>query len=343
MTPSGSIEVEVQRANALCDLGRFADATTLLHRLIASDNQNPRAWCVLALAQLRQDDGEAALSAATTAISVAPESEWAHRLASIALSDLDRHEEAMWHARECVRLAPHSWNGFVRLAQALKHVSGHAEEARRAAEHAVALAPDEADTHLTMGSIALAMGRRGDAEAAFRQALAIEPDNSAAHNELVRVRMGKWSIANPAGLAGAAGGFAAALRVDPRAQTSRDNLELVLRVFLARLAYFVFIDAWIAAHTSRTPIVPVALLLVPGAFAWRFVSELTPDLRRHLRALVLRRQAIAIPAALQALAVLCVVGAALAPDGVRGACVGVAVAAALLSRIAMWRELRRRR
>jgi hypothetical protein len=61
------------RCAKLCDLGRFAEATTLLRSVVVIEPDNAPAWCLLAAAELGTGDGDAAERAASTATSLAPE------------------------------------------------------------------------------------------------------------------------------------------------------------------------------------------------------------------------------------------------------------------------------
>ena len=45
-------------------------------------------------------------------------------------------------------------------------------------------------------------------------------------------------------------GFASAVRVDPRAEVSRRNLDVVLRSFLSRVAYLIFLDAFVVSRLT---------------------------------------------------------------------------------------------
>ena len=47
-----ALTIELQRARALCDLGRFTEAAGLLTRAVASDPQSLEARCLLSLAHL---------------------------------------------------------------------------------------------------------------------------------------------------------------------------------------------------------------------------------------------------------------------------------------------------
>jgi tetratricopeptide (TPR) repeat protein len=181
---------ERKRAAALCDHLRFAEARVLLHKTVATDPQDAYAWCLLARAELGLGDSNATLQAAGRAASLAPAEEWPYRLASIALGRLGHHAEAITAAREAVRLAPESWQPYARLARELAHDKAGLLEALGAAGYAAVLAPDEAEPHVTVGVVEAAAGQQVEAEAAFRRALAIQPDHSVALNELARLQLG---------------------------------------------------------------------------------------------------------------------------------------------------------
>jgi Flp pilus assembly protein TadD len=337
--PGGAAAVEIERARALCELARFDDAVPLLRRAVAAEPQNAGAWCLLARAELGRHHDEDAFQAAGTALSLAPDDEWPHRLTSVALGRLGRHEESLAMARAATRVAPYAWPAFVQLAHAaaLSGRSGR-DEALAAARQAVMLAPHEAESHLALGAVARARKRYKEAESAFRTALAIDPQHSAAHNELARLHLRKNRFAGAASLADAAGGFTNAVRANPGADASRRNLDLVIRVFLCRVAYLIFLDAYLAGYALSgsaavsVRLLPIVLLAVPARFAWHFVRRLSPDLQRHLRRLLLGR-VLRIPAGLEAVAVALLLVAVVAPPQARTAAAGLAAATALLARL----------
>ncbi|MGA2521657.1 MAG: hypothetical protein ABSG81_12675 [Acidimicrobiales bacterium] len=334
------------RAAALCDLGRFEDAIAVLGPLAAAEPDAPMPWCLLARAQIGAGHNEDALVCATRAVALRPDDEWPHRLRSIALGRLDRHAEAVTEARQSVRLAPHLWQTHHRLAYA--HLAGgwHGTEARQAAAEACALGPLEAVTHTAVGAVALAAGDRDSAEAAFRHALTIDPNSDVAHNELARLHLRRRSLANAGGLADAASGFASALRANPRAGASRRNLELVVQVFLARAAYFIFLDAFLVARllgssaSAPARVAPIVALAVPGAFVARFVGRLPRDLRRYLRGAMTGPRA-RVAAAIEAVAVLALGAGAVSPEAVRPDLAVAAAIAAFVGRVALSVERRR--
>jgi tetratricopeptide (TPR) repeat protein len=340
-TGSMDIDSAVERAAMLCDLSRWDEAATLLGSVLTSNPQNYRALCLLALARVNNNGPDQALSAALAAISLDPEAEWAYRLASVSMSRLGRHEDAVSMARRAVSLAPYGPEGYRQLARALVGHGHDLEEARLVADRALTLDPHSVHSFVTVGTVADAAGRKAEAEAAFRQALTIDPNSSVAHNELARITLGARRFNSPTGLATAAGGFATAVRTDPKAQVSRRNLDLVMQLFLARSAYLIFIDAYIASMLTgpNTPAasraVPAALLLIPVYYAARFLSRLRPPLRRYVRDF-LRNPYITAAVFCDALAVLAVViGAAV--TRLDTTAFFAAAGLALLARVSLWR------
>src|ERR1017187_3397844 len=97
---------------------------------------------------------EQALRSSMASIAENPEGEWPHRLASLALSGLGRHQEAAEMARNGVRLAPHSAPCHITLAQVLAKRGSDLVEARAAADRAVSLAPLDARSHMAVGMVA---------------------------------------------------------------------------------------------------------------------------------------------------------------------------------------------
>jgi Flp pilus assembly protein TadD len=337
--------VALQRANALCELRRFAEAAALLHQTIASHPENAEAWSLLAAAELGTGNNEACLQAAETAISLDPESEWPHRLASAALRRMGRIGESIHQAREAIRIDSNSWPAFIELARSLMHNKTDLKEAREAAARALALAPDRAAPHLAAGVVAAASKDRTGAEACFRNALSIDPENTAAHNELARMQTKRQTRINPTGLANAATGYATSIRIDPQADQGRHKLEVVLRMFLAKTSYLILLDAYIIARltanssTATARLLPVIFLAVPAAYATRFVTRLDTSLRAHLVRLLTRERNIRLAAGLDTIAIACLLASALAPQSARAALAGAAALSTLIARLILWSQI----
>lgn len=339
--------VAVTRAAALCDMSRWADAIPLLGQILASDPSNFLAWGLLAQAQLGVGDPAAALHAADLAASCDPTSEWPHRLRSLALRGLGRRPESISAAREAVRVEPHAWPAHAHLARTLAPDRKCRTEARQAADRALMLAPEQAETHIAFGTVELAGGHRRAAQAAFQRALAIDPQNQVAHNELSRVWLRQSSFLRAGKLAAAADGFATAVRANPSAQTSRRNLDLTLRVFLSRVSYVIFVIVFLMSRgaggttTSPTnPAVPAGLLIVPSVFAWYFVHRLSPPLRQELKRTLMTR-GVRGGVAFEVTALLALAVGTVLPSGPRLTLIFVAAGSAITARVLLRAEVDR--
>jgi tetratricopeptide (TPR) repeat protein len=353
-----SIEQQLHRASALCDLRRYADALELLRAAIAADSQNASAWCLLVRAELGVNDVERGLQAARTAVSLAPEQSQPHLALSYALAVSADYEQAVRAAREAVRHAPHDGYAHAHLARVLVAVAKAGkkraerrltlEEAGSAARRAVELAPDDAESHLAAGAAAYAAGQGQEARDAFARALAIEPQNAVAHNELARLRMpGRRQLLDSEALAEAAGGFATAVRADPRWEAAARNVDVALRTFLSRLAYLIFLDAAfvarVGAHSTQVAsrAFPLILLAIAARFAWRFVARLSQQLRRYIWEVLSGPGAIRRAAVVEAIAVVALIAGVVAPGSVRPGLAGVAALAGLIGRVSLFEAVRR--
>jgi tetratricopeptide (TPR) repeat protein len=337
---AGDSGLELERAQALVELRRFDEACSLLQTLVAREPDDPYAWCLLAQAQSGADRPHDALAAASRAAALAPEDDWPHRLRSVALQSLGADESAVAAAQEAVRVGPYGWQSHARLAISLVFAKGDLAEALAEAERSVELAPNEPNTHYALGLVAEASRNRQEAELCYRHALALDPEHGPSHNALASMQLaaGQWS---PGGLAGAASGFRDAVQADPRAAYSARNLELVLRHFLARVSYLVFVIVWLASRISGGAlddrVGPLLLLLIPAGFAVRFLAGLAPDLRRQVRYMAVHGP-LALPMILQASAVgLLFVGAAV-PSGDRIVIGAAALITSLVARLLLARR-----
>jgi hypothetical protein len=124
---------------------------------------------------------------------LAPHDPTGFRLRCNALSTLAREgprsdrtrigQEAVTSAREAVRLAPSDPNTHIALAQALPLI-GNNLEANTAVKNAIRLAPNSSATWVAASVVALGARNWNLAIDASRRALAIDPDNYAALNNL---------------------------------------------------------------------------------------------------------------------------------------------------------------
>ncbi len=171
------IENNLRRADALIEINRPQDAHRLVSAVVAAAPDNFRAYCLLARCYSMTGNTEMMLAAADQATVRNPDHEWGHRLRSMALRGLGRHEEALAAATTAVRIAPLVWQPYVNLTEALLRFPGVAQRklAYEAATRAVHLAPNVTSTHVTLGRVYVSIGARDEAAACYERALAINP------------------------------------------------------------------------------------------------------------------------------------------------------------------------
>ncbi|MGW5053488.1 tetratricopeptide repeat protein [Actinokineospora sp. NPDC004072] len=178
------IDAVLADAARLTAAGRPRAAIEALRPVLAEHPDHAGAWCGLAAAFLDVGEPQRCLDAAKRAITLG-EPAWAHRLASLALTELGRHEEAAISARESARRDPDDWRGQVALAEALAPTAP--ADALAAAHRAVAIAPEEPRTHEVLGNTAERAGDIDGAKAAYQESLRLDPTNPDAQAALTRL------------------------------------------------------------------------------------------------------------------------------------------------------------
>jgi len=341
-TQAGALE----RVRMLCELRRFDEAAALARRSTATAPDDVDGWCLLAQALLGLDDDEEALRAAGRAVALAPDHEWPHRLRSIALTSLGRHQDALGAAIECVRCGPFAWQTHARVAGASSALKLH-DQAEIAASRTLELGSTDSRAWVIAAGVAASKGDRELAARRYRRALALDPQDADAHAGLARTELKRSSPLNPSGLAAAASGLATATRADPRSLAHRRGIDAILRIFLARTAYAVCLLCVIVlratAHsgTLAARLTPVVLLALPAAFVAHFVAHLDHDVRAHLFRTI-RQGLIGVAVACEAVAVGVIVAGAFLPTTARASTVPVAILGAILSRVTLAVEFRRK-
>lgn len=327
-------------AQVLLEQGDVGAAATHLAGLLAAEPDHVAALLAMARAQLVLRQPGKALAVAEHAVEVVPASGYALHVLSAVLTALGRHPEAVETAGRAVALEPHNPDRQDRLAWALMGSGGSAlSAAEQAAGAAVALAPDTAGYRITFGEVALRSGDKDRARRAFRDALALEPDNAEALHALgvLDVALGnEWNLRR---IARGAEGLAGALRADPRQQQSRVLLEIGLRRFLNRTGVLLLLPAYLgfrlahAGHPGGGRLLALAAVLLPGLTAGWFVLRLSRPLRTYLRLIVTsgrQRQAVTFAG----LAGVLLVAAMLGPSGAVQWFLGVTALLGLLVRVA---------
>ena len=175
MAVSEPMTAVLLRAAELTAAGKSQQAIDLLRPVLVTYPHHAEAWCRLAAAHLDGGDAQAALDAAARALELDVEPAWPNRLKALALSDLDRHDEAIAAARDSVRRKPSDWRCQVVLAEVLSVAPGMAEDAVEVAQQAARLAPSEARAFQVLGDAAMRVKDWGLAEHAYRTSLKLDP------------------------------------------------------------------------------------------------------------------------------------------------------------------------
>ncbi|GAA3052700.1 tetratricopeptide repeat protein [Actinokineospora globicatena] len=179
-----SIDAVLVEAARLTAAGRPTEAVEVLRPVLVTHPDHSEAWCRLAAALLDAGEFQPCLDAAKRAITLGERS-WAHRLASLSLAEMGRHDEAIVSAREAARRDPGDWRSLVTLSEVLGPADP--EESLAVALGAVTAAPEVPRVHEVLG---LAAARAGDddlARRAYTDALLLDPGNTEVKARLDRL------------------------------------------------------------------------------------------------------------------------------------------------------------
>ncbi|MEU6080873.1 tetratricopeptide repeat protein [Streptomyces sp. NPDC047108] len=351
----------LRRAQALADVGRYAQAAELLVQYLASDPGSAPAWAELARCRSLLDDNEGALHAADQSLAADPSQARAWQTRAAALADLGRYPEALASAQEAVRAEPGYWGGHLVLASTLLR-QGRSADAYEVARRVVHLEPEESRAHYMVGISAQMLRNYPVAEQAYRESLRLDPENTYARNNLSVLHMNRrlgnrsrWSLALE--------GFADVAAVDLEDRTARYNLEVMVFGAVAKTRWIAALGlfaAVICASASGAgqgfPPEPGALgprlaalaviAALWAAWAWRVRSRVPVRLRRPLVALGRRSVPVMVLAgvvALMALVSVLIVAVPWTDAAFLGATVAPSVWLVVLSYWICRAALRRRR
>jgi protein O-GlcNAc transferase len=180
------IDALVERADYLCQIGRWSEAERTLGAVLAADPEHHDALTGLAEVLEHLDRPQDAATVAQLLIAAHPEEPSGYLALAEALALQGGHADAEPHVRTALGLDPDDPIGWQQLADVLAHLPGREDEAVAAARQAVALAPDDAESHAELGDTLLIVGGdRPGAEAAYLTALTLAPEDGN-----IRLRLG---------------------------------------------------------------------------------------------------------------------------------------------------------
>ena len=279
-------EGPIRHAENLIALRRYADAFPWIERAIAADPQSARPHCLLAVVLFQLGQYRRALKTAEIAVLCDPENWWPHGLRSACLRHLGKKRWALDAAQEAARLGPDVPEVLYELVAA--QLGCNQMRAARATEERLgAIAPDRAFTHQALGLVALASRQWSAAEAHFRRALALDPQDAEVINNLAvaLLRQGKH-LEGLERLRDAA-------RLNPAADLTKANLQAALGWYLRPTVLLIALGplavVWGRLDHSHSPLAPVALLAIAalgaGWLLWRRarIRALPEDLLLLLR------------------------------------------------------------
>jgi Tfp pilus assembly protein PilF len=219
----GPAAAAIHIADAYFDSRNYERAREVLRRSLAEHPNDPDLLAQHARAEFLLDNYPAAAWGAYAALSAAPQDEMAMRIYALSLDGLGRAYDAMWMAWRTVTAYPNSHLAH-RLYARLLQKSRQFSSALLAVDEALRLDPTSVDALILRGSILHDLGRIGESDASYRQALTQEPGNAEALNNIGvnRLRRGKFTRALR--------GFLGAAGIDPTlGDLARRNIGVVLR------------------------------------------------------------------------------------------------------------------
>lgn len=163
-----------QRAAALFQEQRLAEAAKLYEDVCRTDARDAEAWCALSAIHGMLDRHSEAIRCAERALEIEPGNVVAHNNLSAAYLTLGRLEEAEVSARRALKTAPTQANTLVNLGNALCSL-GRIDEAAAAHESALRMNPHYADAHVGLGLARAAQGHYDSAIEHYHEALGLNP------------------------------------------------------------------------------------------------------------------------------------------------------------------------
>lgn len=333
-TTGGAREV----AQAYFDSGNYVRAEEVLRSALAQDPDNPELLVGYAQARLGLNDYQGAAWAAHSALAKAPNSEHAKRIYAFALSGQGRNADALQVAWKSVTEHPDVYLAHYAYANLLLS-AGQAQRALPVINEALRLNPAAADSWVLRGDIYRALHWLEPAEADYREALRLQPDNAAAVNNLAVNRLQRGDTR------AAIDGFVGAGQLDPGVgELARYNIGAALTKWL-RLAntcvVFLFAAAVVvmALHDEGRPTVIPRLIV--GLITIGFVAVLVWIVRRvpgpALRAVLGQRKLLGIRMLFLVYAVLAGLGISLlGPNVVTSTLAGLLLPGVILMTLLRW-------
>jgi tetratricopeptide (TPR) repeat protein len=231
------MSAHLARAQLLLAQSRPADAEREALLALTAQPDDTAALALLALSRSEQRKGPEALSAAETAIGLAPDSSYLHYVHAVALHRLDRDDDARRAIGEALRLNPEDEDLFS-LLSSIELARRNWPAALEAAEQALALNPEHVNAANLRAMALVRLGRKAEATATVGFALHRAPDNAFSH-----ANQG-WNCLHQNDPRRAQEHFREALRLEPDLEYARQGMLEALKarnpLYRGMLAYFLW-------------------------------------------------------------------------------------------------------
>ncbi|WP_297507013.1 tetratricopeptide repeat protein [uncultured Caulobacter sp.] len=175
-----------REAFALYRAGRLAEAAALCERLVEV-TPTVEAWHLLGVSRLGLNQAQAALDALEAGLALDPRRPGLLSARALALTALDRDDEAVAAARAALAADPDNPPVFNALAVSLRRL-GQFEGALAAADRAVLTAPGEAGPSANRAVLLSLLNRPAEAASDWARVIAIDPRHPRAIGDLLWAR-----------------------------------------------------------------------------------------------------------------------------------------------------------
>ncbi|MGH9390151.1 MAG: tetratricopeptide repeat protein, partial [Vicinamibacteria bacterium] len=214
-----SFEIHLNLARGLLNLERYAEAERHFEEATRRLPNQPEAWVGLSQARSSRGDLAGALATLKEAQTAIPEAAGLHQREGAILARMGKREEARKAYETAVALAPGDALLRARLGELLRDL-GEIEESIKRLREATEIDPDGAAYWNSLGMTLGGSARFSEAEAAFRKALALEGTNAryAFNLGLVLLRQNRPAEARPF--------FEEAIEIEPGFEDAKRHLAL---------------------------------------------------------------------------------------------------------------------
>jgi tetratricopeptide (TPR) repeat protein len=268
----------IDRARALLELRRPAEAERELRGLLAQNPEHSAGHSFLALALLEQGGTADAVTEAHEAVRLAPDHWFPHYVAGHVHYRQRRLDLAMAAVQASLALSPEYVPTWTLLSRT-HMLAGRWPEMADAARRGLAIDPNAAEPASLLALALVALGEAAPAQAAAAQAVRLDPDSATAHLVYGRAAL---AFGDPREAADA---FREVLRLDPGYDQARDLLVSALRQrnplyrWLARLQSRFRGGWWLVFLLPAVPPVIVVFVLIALLHWAAWIAESWTTLR----------------------------------------------------------------